>query len=143
MAKTEPVTLGGADILTLPSHPGKKRIKEKKKAAPSSTSAASGMEDNGKCYRSGGYSSEATSLIMSSWRPATHRAYNMYIKTWRHCTHTHNLDLSSPSVPKVTDFLVRPFLEGASYNTIISVRSALSAFFDNTSVRTDDWQSSG
>lgn len=47
---------------------------------------------------------------------------------WRQFAHTHKFHPSSPSLSRVADFLTHLISEGASYNTINSARSALSAF---------------
>jgi hypothetical protein len=65
---------------------------------------------------------------MHSWRADTKKQYNVYIKKWNDYCHTLHCDAYAPTVSTVLDFLTDLFSKGASYSSINTARSALSAF---------------
>ena len=79
-------------------------------------------------YEEEGYSEEAASLIVSSWRPETQTAYNHYIALWKGFASKNSINLSCPLPLEVANFLAHLFKEGASYTAVNTARSALSAF---------------
>ena len=74
-----------------------------------------------------GYSSDASHLLMSSWREPTQKAYNTYVAKWNQYTSQHQIAVSAPKLPHVINFLTDLFKNGASYSAINTTRSALSA----------------
>ena len=75
-----------------------------------------------------GLSSEATDLVMSSWRPATKKLYDTYVEKWRLYALSNNISVDNPSIVHVVNFLAHLFASGMSHSTIGSARSALSAY---------------
>ena len=74
-----------------------------------------------------GYSSDASHLLMSSWREPTQKAYNTYVAKWNQYASQHQIAVSAPKLPHVINFLTDLFKNGASYSAINTTRSALSA----------------
>lgn len=72
-------------------------------------------------------STRAISLIMKSWRPATQKQYNVYIKKWRRYCFTRKVNFRSASIEVVLDFLAELDQQGFSYSAINTARGALSA----------------
>ena len=79
-----------------------------------------------------GYSSDASHLLMSSWREPTQKAYNTYVAKWNQYASQHQIAVSAPKLPDVINFLTDLFKNGASYSAINTTRSALSAFLPHT-----------
>ena len=79
-----------------------------------------------------GYSSDASHLLMSSWRKPTQKAYNTYVAKWNQYASQHQIAVSAPKLPDVINFLTDLFKNGASYSAINTARSALSAFLPHT-----------
>ena len=78
-----------------------------------------------------GISDQASELIMSSWRPATQKLYNVYISRWIEYAKANNISVELPSISHVVNFLASLFHSGLSYSAINSARSALSSFLPN------------
>ena len=74
-----------------------------------------------------GYSSDASHLLMSSWREPTQKAYKTYVAKWNQYASQHQIAVSGPKLPHVINFLTDLFKNGASYSAINTTRSALSA----------------
>ena len=74
-----------------------------------------------------GYSSDASHLLMSSWREPTQKAYKTYVAKWNQYASQHQIAVSAPKLPHVINFLTDLFKNGASYSAINTTRSALSA----------------
>lgn len=68
-------------------------------------------------------------LIMASWRPATSKAYDTYIKRW--CKYVQEKGITNPSFSDVANFLAELFQSGASYNTINVARCAVAAYLNS------------
>ena len=79
-----------------------------------------------------GYSSDASHLLMSSWRKPTQKACNTYVAKWNQYASQHQIAVSAPKLPDVINFLTDLFKNGASYSAINTARSALSAFLPHT-----------
>ena len=71
----------------------------------------------------------ASDLVMDSWRPATKKAYNSYIKQWHQYTELN--DIKNPTHIDLMNFLGKLFSNGASYNTINLARSAIAAYLNS------------
>lgn len=67
---------------------------------------------------------------MCSWRPATTKAYNTYIKKWQEYVKTH--EVTSQTYVDVSNFLAELYNSGASHNTINLARSAVSAYLNSS-----------
>lgn len=79
-------------------------------------------------YQQQGFSDQAASLIISSWRLTTQSAYNCYITKWKQYASENSINLMSPSPVEVANFVAKLFAEGASHSAVNTARSALSAF---------------
>lgn len=66
--------------------------------------------------------------MLNSWRPLTQKAYNTYIQKWKQYVKDKDIDVLSPSVVHVCNFLADLFDAGASFSAVNSARSALSAY---------------
>ncbi|WAQ94142.1 hypothetical protein MAR_006613 [Mya arenaria] len=79
-------------------------------------------------YKDQGLSDNAIDVIMSSWRKSTKKQYTTYIHKWNmYCTEN-NVQVSSPVVCDVINFLDKLFSEGLTYNVLNTARSAISSF---------------
>ena len=78
-----------------------------------------------------GISDQASELIMSSWRPATQKLYNVYISRWIEYAKANNISIEFPSIWHVVNFWANLFHSGLSYSAINSARSALSPLLPN------------
>ncbi|WAR19981.1 hypothetical protein MAR_001819 [Mya arenaria] len=79
-------------------------------------------------YKDQGFSDNAIDVIMSSWRKSTKKQYTTYINKWNmYCTEN-NVQVSSPVVCDVINFLDKLFSEGLTYNVLNTARSAISSF---------------
>lgn len=85
---------------------------------------ADGMSRIRKRFEQQGFSEQAASLIISSWRPTTQAAYNCYIAKWRSFAQKSDIDLMAPSLVDVAIFLAGLFSEGASHGAVNTARSA-------------------
>ena len=73
-----------------------------------------------------GISSQATALILSSWRKTTEAAYSCSWRKWEQwCTSAGYSSIHAP-ISAILDFLACQFAEGKQYRTINSYRSAIS-----------------
>lgn len=103
-------------------------------AAREQDTQADGMSCIRKRYKQQGFSGQAASLIINSWRPTTQVAYNCYIAKWRSFAQKGDIDLMAPSSADVAIFLAGLFSEGASHSAVDTERSALSAFLPSIEV---------
>ena len=71
---------------------------------------------------------EAVDLLMNSWRPATVKAYDTYIKQWQNFVNTNRI--LCPSHIHVSNFLATLYKSGASHSTVNLARSAVSAYLN-------------
>ena len=73
-----------------------------------------------------GISSQATTLILSSWRKSTEEAYSCCWRKWEQwCASFGHSSIQAP-IGAILDFLACQFAEGKQYRTINSYRSAIS-----------------
>lgn len=75
-----------------------------------------------------GFDSSAVDLIMDSWRPATSKTYDTYIKQW--CAFLKKNCISQPSVSDVANFLAELYKSGASFSTVNVARCAVAAYLN-------------
>ena len=75
-----------------------------------------------------GLTGVAANLLLASWRPATKKVYNVYIAKWRQFASKNAVNELAPTTVDVANFLASLFEQGASYSTVNSARSALSAY---------------
>ena len=98
------------------------------KTSTAAEDAPDGMEDIQTRFSTLGYSSEASHLLMSSWRKPTQKAYNTYEAKWKRYAQKQQTAVSEPDISNVVNFLAHLFQNGASYSAVNTARSALSAF---------------
>ena len=92
------------------------------------------MQDIRQRYLQQGYSTDAAALIINSFRPATWKDCNTYIKKkWKVNARLNNIEMLNSSVVYVSNFLASLFKDGASYDAVNAARSALSAFIPSAS----------
>lgn len=75
-----------------------------------------------------GLSERARHLIMSSWRPATKKQYQVYLTKWKQYCGQREIDPLLPSVLDTIDFLAELFDSGIGYSSMNTARCALSAY---------------
>ena len=74
-----------------------------------------------------GLSSQATDLILNSWRTKTNKSYDSLFGRWnRWCTERSSNPFSGP-VSEVANFLATLYQEGYQYNSVNAYRSAISS----------------
>ena len=96
--------------------------------SPSTKDALASMQDIGDRYSVQGFLESATRLMMSSWRPETQKAYNVYIRKWQNYATKNNIDVLNPSITDVANFLEGMFEGKASFSAASMARGALSAY---------------
>ena len=93
---------------------------------PRST-GVSGMARIRESFGSRGISSEASALLLASWRPKTQSNYDSLFSKWsRWCSQRNRNPVEGP-VEDVANFLADLFKEGYLYRSLNSYRSAISA----------------
>ena len=78
-------------------------------------------------YRSQQLSTEAASLILSSWRSKTNKSYNSLFGRWHSWCHEHGHDPISGPVTNIANFLAELYSAGYQYNSLNSYQSAISS----------------
>ena len=78
-------------------------------------------------YRSQQLSTEATSLILSSWRSKTNKSYNSLFGRWHSWCCEHGHDPISGPVTNIANFLAELYSAGYQYNLLNSYQSAISS----------------
>ena len=78
-------------------------------------------------FTSRGISTEATDLLLSSWRPKTKSNYNSLFAKWSCWCTERNRDPTMGPVEDIINFLAQLFKEGYQYWSLNSCRSATSA----------------
>ncbi|KAL8610543.1 hypothetical protein ACOMHN_060463 [Nucella lapillus] len=98
----------GGQLLSLPGHPGRQHplhdrpphatgettavtARPSRETTPSPTPSTSGMQDIRQHYLNAGFTEDATTLLLSSWRPATQRACTTYINKWKQYAEGHGI----------------------------------------------------
>ena len=94
---------------------------------PRVVSGNSRMEHLRESLAGQGLSSQATELVMGSWRSKTNKSYNSLFGRWdRWCSERGSDPFSGP-VTDVANFLASLFQEGYQYNSVNAYRSAISS----------------
>ena len=78
-------------------------------------------------FSSRGVSTEASALLLSSWRPKTQSSYNSAFAKWASWCHERNRDPTFGPIEDVANFLSEFFSKGYQYRSLNSYRSAISA----------------
>ena len=87
----------------------------------------SGMAHIRESFESRGISSEASALLLASWRPKTQSNYDSLFSKWsRWCSQRDRNPIEGP-VEDIANFLADLFKEGYRYRSLNSYRSAISA----------------
>ena len=103
------------------------------KSRPSSKEVAEtdGMSCIRKFYESRGISSDAVSVIMSSWRKSTATQYETYFKKWNSFCCRREINPLCVSEITAIEFLYELFSHDHSYSSLNTARSALSTILWN------------
>ncbi len=99
--------------------------------SPSNTSESSTtgcMANLRKSLSEEGVSEQSTSLICSSWRGSTTRAYESAWRRWTGWCATRKVDPFSTTLTNILEFLTEMYNENKEHSTINSYRSAISTF---------------
>ena len=91
------------------------------------SSEVSGMAHIRKSFASRGISSEASALLLASWRPKTQSNYNSLFSKWSYWCSQRNRDPTVGPVEGIVNFLAELFKDGYRYRSLKSYRSAISA----------------
>lgn len=86
----------------------------------------SGMSCIRQSLQNKGLSENTLRVIMASWRQSTQKQYAGHLQKWQRFCCRRNIDIFSPSVAEVLDFLTELFESSCSYSTLNTARSALS-----------------
>ena len=78
-------------------------------------------------YSSQGLSSEASDLMLVSWRDKTNSNYDSYLAKWAGCCQQWGRNLHSGPVVDVVNFLVELFSQGYQYQSLNCYCSAISS----------------
>ena len=83
-------------------------------------------------YTSKGFSSEASDLMLSSWRPKTNSNYGSSFTRWASWCKQRDRDRLSGPVSDIVNFLAELFSKGYQYQSLNSYRSAISSVHERT-----------
>jgi len=72
-------------------------------------------------------SGAAAHIIEASWKPSTSASYASAFRRWSAFCRERSVDISTPSIPNVIEFLTGMFHDGHSFSHINVARSALSS----------------
>ena len=75
-----------------------------------------------------GHSPDTISIVLASWRESTKSQYQCSLNKWMSYCNANDINILSPSIPQVLDFLSKLYDDNASYSTINTAKSALSSF---------------
>ena len=84
-----------------------------------------GMSGGRSHLDSHGLSARTMDILLHSWSSGTKKQYYVYLNKWISFALEHNVDICTPSVGQVLDFLTFLFDNGASYSALNTARSAL------------------
>ena len=73
-----------------------------------------------------GLSEDVVDVIMSSWRPSTHKQYTVYVNKWLYFCDQQQINPMHPSVTWVCKFLHSLFMNGLSYSVFNTARLVIS-----------------
>ena len=100
-------------------------IRQEQDSPSKSKTTASGMSLVRTSLKRTGISEEALNIIMASWRPSTHKQYSTYIKKWQTFCEGNDVDIFSPAVEEVLQFLTKLYQANCGYSSLNTARSAL------------------
>ena len=74
-----------------------------------------------------GVSLRSQEIIETSWRNSTTKQYNVYLLKWIDFAKTHSINVISPTIAQVLNFLTHLFDSGLGYSALNTAMSALSS----------------
>ena len=74
--------------------------------------------------------SNAIEIILSSWRAGTQNQYSSSLRKWVEFCDVRSINIVSPTVPQVLEFLTIIHENGLSYSSVNTTKSALSSILD-------------
>ena len=80
---------------------------------------------------------EAQNIIIDSWRHSTRQQYSTYFAPWVEFCKSNNVNIISPSVQDVLNFLTQQS-QRPGYSAVASMRSALSSIITLDGQKLDD-----
>ena len=101
---------------------------EREHSSTEPTVTTSGMQSIREQLTKHSIPGDIANIVMASWRPATHKQYNVYIKKWQAFCVQEKINSLQPSVNSVLKFLHGFHMNNCSYSLINTVRSALSSY---------------
>ena len=78
-------------------------------------------------FRQTGVSGQALDILMAAWKDGTQAQYQGYLKQWRSFCMGRDIDMFTPQVSEVLDFLTTLFDKGLGYSALNTARSSLSS----------------
>ena len=97
-------------------------------ASIESQATPSGMQSIREHFTNCKIPADIASVLMHSWRPGTHKQYDVYIKKWTTFCLQRKINSREPNVNHVLTFLHQFHNRQLSYSTINTARSALSSY---------------
>ena len=91
-----------------------------------SEAGSSGMSLIRRSLQNKGLSENTLKVIMASWRESTQKQYAGHLQKWQRFCYRRKIDMFSPTVAEVLEFLTELYQSNCSYSTLNSARSALS-----------------
>ena len=64
---------------------------------------------------------------MASWKTGTQKQYDTYLKQWNSFAEENEIDVFSPTVPQIIEFLTALYDKGLGYSALNTARSSLSS----------------
>ena len=64
---------------------------------------------------------------MASWKPGTQKQYDTYFRQWNSYAEERQINVFSPTVAQVLEFLTSLYKKGLGYSAINTARSSLSS----------------
>ena len=81
-------------------------------------------------FASRGVSTQASELLLSSWRTKTNSSYNSLFSKWASWCEQRNRDPTAGPVEDVVNFLAELYAEGYQYRSLNAYRSAISSIHE-------------
>ncbi len=69
-------------------------------------------------------------FLMDSWSTGTRTQYSCYIERWVNYCECHECDIFQPFMREILEFMLTCYDTGLTYNTMNTIRSALSSFIE-------------
>ena len=79
-------------------------------------------------YETRGISESACNLLMASWRPGTHKQYQVYIQKWSNFCAQRKINHNQPTVEQALEFFTHLYEQGLTYISINTAQSVLSSY---------------